>query len=404
MLHPISCLSSYLLISHISDTHLGYSQFNLQEREEDVYEVFEEAINKSISEHAEIVILAGDIFHTPKPNGLSIIKLANELKKLRERSIPVFFILGEHDINRMQDVPVPYVFHNLRLATRLKENQPIRHGNVTIFGFNKERKSNIEALLNQFKITEHLAKQQKEGGEKGRKIKNILVLHQGLADFNSFAGELNSTDLPKGIDYYAMGHYHDHVEKKFYYLDGLVSYPGSLDLTPSEGIKQVDKGFFLTDMSAQEVKTNWVKIDRRRLQFAQQINYNSISDELAGIIKRANSCPKKPVVMLKIAGKQIDSKVVAAHLVKLNDSCLHYVWQPIDEQASSALIYDGKPVDIDRELKRLTKEALKSEDLVSLAINEILPLAGRGDASATLDVLWKIYNDIKTADIRRTEK
>jgi len=385
-----------LLISHISDIHLGYSQFNLQEREEDIYEIFEEAVDKSIGEHAEIIILAGDIFHTPRPSGASIIKLANQLKKLKERSIPVYFILGEHDINRMQDVPVPYVFHNLRLATRLKENQPIRYGNITIFGFDKERKTNIESLLQQFKTTEHLAKQQKEV-DGGKSNKNILVLHQGLADFNRFAGELNSTDLPKGIDYYAMGHYHDHLEKRFDYLDGLISYPGSIDLSPSEGIKEVEKGFFLTDMSAQEVTTNWVRLEKRRAQFAIDVNYESIADELVDIIKKAMGYEKKPIVMLKISGKQIDSKLVATQLVRLNSSCLHYVWQPIEQQqsSSSSLSYDGKPVDIDSELKRLAEEALKSEGLASLAINDILPLAGSGDASATLDILWKIYNDTK---------
>jgi exonuclease SbcD len=384
-----------LLISHISDIHLGYSQFNLQEREEDIYEIFEEAIDKSIEEHAEIIILAGDIFHTPRPSGASIIKLANQLKKLKEMAIPVYFILGEHDINRMQDVPVPYVFHNLRLAIRLKENQPIRYGNITIFGFDKERKTNIESLLQQFKTTEQLAKQQK-GADGAKNNKNILVLHQGLADFNRFAGELNSTDLPKGIDYYAMGHYHDHIEKRFDYLDGLISYPGSIDLSPSEGIKEVEKGFFLTDMSAQEVTTNWVKLEKRRAQFAADINYESIADELLGIIKKTMGYKKKPIAMLKISGKQIDSKVVATQLVKLNNSCLHYVWQPIEQQSSSSpLSYNGKPVDIDSELKRLAKEALKSEGLASLAINDILPLAGSGDASAALDILWKIYNDTK---------
>lgn len=384
-----------MLISHISDIHLGYSQFNLQEREEDIYEIFEEAIDKSIEEHAEIIILAGDIFHTPRPSGASIIKLANQLKKLKEMAIPVYFILGEHDINRMQDVPVPYVFHNLRLATRLKENQPIRYGNITIFGFDKERKTNIESLLQQFKTTEQLAKQQK-GADGAKNNKNILVLHQGLADFNRFAGELNSTDLPKGIDYYAMGHYHDHIEKRFDYLDGLISYPGSIDLSPSEGIKEVEKGFFLTDMSAQEVTTNWVKLEKRRAQFAADINYESIADELLGIIKKTMGYKKKPIAMLKISGKQIDSKVVATQLVKLNNSCLHYVWQPIEQQSSSSpLSYNGKPVDIDSELKRLAKEALKSEGLASLAINDILPLAGSRDASAALDILWKIYNDTK---------
>ena len=384
-----------MLISHISDIHLGYSQFNLQEREEDIYEVFEEAIDKSISEHAELVILAGDIFHTPRPNGSSIIKLANQLKKLKEKSIPVYFILGEHDINRMQDIPIPYVFHNLGLATRLKENEPRLHDNIAIFGFNKERKSNIESIFQQFKITEKIAKQKKENTTGGRNIKNILVLHQGLTDFNNFAGELNSTDLPRGIDYYAMGHYHDHIEKRFDYLDGLISYPGSIDLTPSEGIKQVEKGFFLTDISSQEVKTNWVKLDKRRLQLVFKVNYKSIAEELYDVINETKSHDKKPVVMLKILGKQIDSKVVASQLLKLNDSCLHYMWKPIEEQGSSPLVYDERPVDIDNELERLVKEVLKSDHLASLVLNEILPMAGRGDASATLDFLWKAYNNTK---------
>jgi exonuclease SbcD len=387
-----------LLISHISDIHLGYSQFNLQEREEDMYEVFEEAIDKSISEHAQLIILAGDIFHTPRPNGSSIIKLANQLKKLKEKSIPVYFILGEHDINRMQDIPIPYVFHNLGLATRLKENEPRVHDNVAIFGFNKERKSNIESMLQQFKMTEKKAKQSKESSNGGRSIKNILVLHQGLTDFNSFAGELNSTDLPRGIDYYAMGHYHDHIEKRFDYLDGLISYPGSIDLTPSEGIKQVEKGFFLTDMSSQEVETNWVKLDKRRSQLVFKVSYKSIAEDLNGIIKETRNYDKKPVVMLKILGKQIDSKVVASQLLKLNDSSLHYMWKPIEEQGSSPLVYDEKPVDIDNELERLIKDVLKSDYLASLALNEILPMAGRGDASATLDFLWKAYNNSKQQD------
>ena len=383
-----------MLISHISDIHLGYSQFNLQEREEDIYEVFEEVIDKSISEHADVVILAGDIFHTPRPSGSSIIKLANELKRLKEKSIPVFFVLGEHDINRLQDVPVPYVFHNLRLATRLKENQPLQYGNITIFGFDKERKSNIQNLLEQFKITQELAKRQKKDAGVPNN-KNILVLHQGLTDFNKFAGELNSADLPKAFDYYAMGHYHDHIEKKFDFLDGLISYPGSLDLTPSEGIKEVNKGFCLTDTSGQEIRTNWIKLEKRRPQFSVKVNYKSLEADLEDIIKKTRNYEKKPIISLKIAGKEIDSKTIASQLVKLNYSCLHYIWQPLEEYTTTPLTYDEKPFDIDNELQKLAAEALKSEYLASLAIKEILPLAGRGDSKATLDLLWKIYNDIK---------
>ena len=85
-----------------------------------------------------------------------------------------------------------------------------------------------------------------------------MCSHQGLADFNKFAGEVNSTDLPAGFNYYALGHYHDHHEKRFDFLGGPLAYPGSIDLTPSEGIKEADKGLILTDMSGEEPSTQWV--------------------------------------------------------------------------------------------------------------------------------------------------
>jgi DNA repair exonuclease SbcCD nuclease subunit len=58
-----------LLVAHMSVTHLGHYQFGLYEREKDMYKTFEEAIDKSILEHARLVILAGDLFHMPRPNG-----------------------------------------------------------------------------------------------------------------------------------------------------------------------------------------------------------------------------------------------------------------------------------------------------------------------------------------------
>ncbi|TLY03160.1 MAG: hypothetical protein E6K92_04970 [Thaumarchaeota archaeon] len=57
-----------MLISHISDLHLGYAQFGLEEREEDVYQIFHEAIDTSIKEGVSLVILAGDLFHNPRPS------------------------------------------------------------------------------------------------------------------------------------------------------------------------------------------------------------------------------------------------------------------------------------------------------------------------------------------------
>ena len=384
-----------MLISHISDIHLGYSQFNLVERERDIYDAFGEAVDRSISEHADLVLLAGDIFHTPRPSGSSIVKLAEELKKFREANIPVFFILGEHDISRMKDTPVPYLFHNMKLAKRLEDKQPIRVGKLALFGFNKERRSNMDNLLHKFQTAQKLAKQQRETYDS----KNILVLHQGLLEFNQFAGELSCIDLPRGFDYYAMGHYHDHIEETFNDIKGaeqtgLIAYPGSLDLTPSEGLKDIEKGFFLTDMSGDEPMANWIKLENRRPVLTWETNYKALRDEISALIESAQSCKKMPIIVLKILGEKINSKVVATDLTRLNASCLHYVWHIVEKNDSSQ-IYDAKPIDIDGELYRLTRETLDSEELASFAINEILPVASTGDLQTVLDIVWKAYNNKK---------
>ena len=370
-----------MLVAHISDLHLGYSQFNLEEREEDVYQTFHEAIEISIKEGARLVILAGDIFHTPRPNGKAVITLANALKKLKEKQIPVGFILGEHDISRLRDVAFANIFGNLGLARRLRLDEPLIVDGLAVFGANKERRSNVDSLVMQLQQAGKTA--ERHSGKK------MLVLHQGLYDFNKFAGEMNSTDLPANFHYYAMGHYHDHIEKRFEHLGGPLVYPGSLDLTPSEGIKEVEKGFALVDMSGEEASVNWVPLHRRP-QFKATIDYNRMAEGIEGIVSKAKSLAKKPVVRVEIAGADIDSRVIAANLVRLNETCLHYVWQPL-EQEMPVEVYDERPADLDAELLRLSKEALGSDELAHFAINDLLAPAAAGDAGAALEIAWEAF-------------
>jgi DNA repair exonuclease SbcCD nuclease subunit len=219
-------------------------------------------------------------------------------------------------------------------------------------------------------------------------------------EFNKFAGELSARDLPKGFDYYAMGHYHDHLEETFSSLaggehTGLIAYPGSLDLTPSDGLKDVEKGFFLTDMSAHEPRVDWIKLEHRRQLITSDINYKTMQDELLALIKNTQSFKRKPIVVLKILGEKINPKIVATSLMKLNDSCLHYVWHAAESLNSAPEIYQGRPVDIEVELYRLTKETLDSDELAAFAIEEILPAASTGDSRLTLDIVWNVYSSSK---------
>ena len=45
-----------MLFSHISDTHLGLVQYNSEERENDIYDAFNQTIDISIKDHVDFVI------------------------------------------------------------------------------------------------------------------------------------------------------------------------------------------------------------------------------------------------------------------------------------------------------------------------------------------------------------
>lgn len=367
-----------LLVSHISDIHLGYAQFNLQEREEDLYKVFEETIDISIKDHVDVMIISGDIFHNPKPNGASIIKLARELKKLKELSIPVYFILGEHDISRTNDVPIPFLFHNLGLARRLRSDQPIKFKDMLIYGFNKERRSNIDnGLLKPFKLLEQTLKNDADRFSiENKKLRKVLVLHQGLYEFNKFAGEIFSKDLPLGFDYYAMGHYHDHLEKRFPELcGGLVAYPGSIDLGHNEPISDVEKGFLIVDLSnnSENVSTQWIKLENRRPQMSVLVNYSDIKNEITSLIENVKISNKKPVLNLKIKGTDINPKFLLGELSVLSNYFLYYSWNSIDSELDpTKSSFDlSKDFNIDEEMSKLILKTLKSDTLTDLAMDII---------------------------------
>ncbi len=190
-----------MLFSHISDTHLGLVQYDSNEREQDVYDVFNQAIDISVRDHVDFVIFAGDIFHMPNPNGRAIIQMANGLKRLKENNIDSFFILGEHDISRIRTTPVPYVYHNLGFSKYIGNGKPIEYKGIMLAGLDKIRKTEMTQYEETFSNLDKSV--EKFSGHK------ILVLHQGITEFNKFAGELQSTDLPKNFTYYAMGHLHD---------------------------------------------------------------------------------------------------------------------------------------------------------------------------------------------------
>ena len=383
-----------MLFSHIADTHLGLVQYGSNEREEDVYDVFNQAIDISIKDKVDFVIFAGDIFHEPNPSGRAIIQMANGLKKLKKNKIDSFFVLGEHDQSRIRGTPVPYIYHNLDFSKYIGDGVPIPYKGVMLAGLDKRRKSEIDdyekIFLNLDKSAENEFKETKH---------KILVSHQGIAEFHKFAGDLQSTDLPKNFTYYAMGHLHDKDIKEFNHLKGPIAYPGSTELTTSEGIKNVKKGFFEVDISGDKAIPKWIELDRRH-QFSFDTEYKELTKTIDKIIEQISDLTKKPIIQVKIQGKDIDPDYVQAQIGRLNSLTLECKWKIITKQAPDSSVFLDRPNEIEDEIFRLSVNALGSEQDANFAIKELLPALSTDATDQALEIILEDYKKFKEGEAK----
>ena len=376
-----------MLFSHISDTHLGLVQYGSNEREQDVYDAFNQAIDISIKDQVDFVIFAGDIFENPKPNGNAILQMANALKRLKENNIDSFFILGEHDVSNIKHQnPVPYIYHNLGFSKYIGNGKPIEYKGIMLVGFDKIRPP--EMAQNEERFSDVDKSVEKFSGHK------ILVLHQGITEFNKFAGELQSTDLPKNFTYYAMGHLHDKDMKQFNHLKGPIVYPGSIELTTSEGIKDIKKGFFEVDISGNEAIPKWVELDTRP-QFSFKVEYKELTKAVDEITEKISSLTKKPVIEVKIQGEDIEIDHIQAQIARLSSSTIRCFWKIETKQISDSSVFLDRPNEIEDEILKLSIKALDSEQDANFAINELLPKLSKDQTEQGLEIIIENYEKFK---------
>jgi DNA repair protein SbcD/Mre11 len=96
---------------HLSDLHLGFRQYQrltptgINQREADVGAAFKRAIDKTIALRPDLVVVAGDVFHTVRPSNPAIVLAFGEFSKLR-RALPdarVVIVGGNHDQPRSSE-------------------------------------------------------------------------------------------------------------------------------------------------------------------------------------------------------------------------------------------------------------------------------------------------------------
>ncbi len=289
--------------AHLADTHLGYRQFGLVEREKDFYEVFEKVIDRIIEEKVDFVIHSGDLFETARPSPNALLVFQKGLLKLRGAGIPMYAIAGNHDmVMRKGAIPPQVIFKRLGLKVISPINTHYTHGDIFIAGLPYYPSSQVKVLKSK------LADLSKRAAEYE---KSILVLHQGIDKYFGYNYELEIGDIPDNFNYYALGHIHNYINDSF--GKGRLVYPGSTEIWKTNEVKDYNengKGFILVDFSSQKIHTKRVKIDASREFIHRALDYNSLESGIAGIKELIQNFDKKPILNLEINNVESDTGIV----------------------------------------------------------------------------------------------
>jgi len=296
--------------AHIADTHLGYRQYGLFEREIDFYHHYTLIIDKIIEEKADFVIHSGDLFESSRPPTKALLTAQENFLKLKEEKIPVYAIAGNHDIVMRKNALPPQVLYK-KFGVKLigPKNPYFDHDGIFIGGSPYRSKYHSKSLLKSIESLENESKRYK---------KKIIVLHQSIDKYLPFEFELKIGDLPTSFNYYALGHLHARILEDF--GEGKLAYPGCPEIWRMDEIgnyRKRGKGFNLVDMEEDipAVEEFKIKVSRKILQ--RRIKYSNFDNEIKQLKDLILKMDKKPIVELVIEGKSYNRSLVHENLNKL---------------------------------------------------------------------------------------
>ena len=197
-------------IIHTGDLHLGMTFKSLGEKSKlhrrDCQDVFSNIIDLTIKEKADALLIAGDLFDEPNPSKSIVSFVIDELKRLKEKNIPVFIISGNHDPYTKDSLWFSYTFPSNVIIFDSSSLDPKSVGNLEIYGL--AYTNNTKEPLKGFKA------------EKSDKFK-IGLVHGSTTNIKedddpeySYRPITKEQIDSSGLDYIALGHFHDLLEVK----------------------------------------------------------------------------------------------------------------------------------------------------------------------------------------------
>jgi len=298
-------------IAHISDTHLGFRQYGLPEREDDFTNSFVQAFDKIVELKPDLIIHTGDLFESSHPPTRALKVAMEVLSKVSEKKIPIYILPGTHDLPKtasMVESPTSLLtfingVYDFGLMERqnFTVSQKIDGQTLTICG--------VPYSIDPTKLREHICKM------KAPKGNCILLFHEGLKEvFPEF--EISIKDLPEGFSYYGLGHLHTHHVFKHPKSGAPISYPGSTEVTDFSEVDQ-EKGFNLIEIDGKEIKVEFVKLHPIR-KFVDLPCIGCTDKDSEVIVTEAISTIKKHTKEGNIARLNFDGKMALGKMAAMN--------------------------------------------------------------------------------------
>ncbi len=201
-----------LKLAHLADLHLGFRQYDRQtprggnQREVDVAEAFRRAVDDLLEQRPDLILLAGDIFHSVRPTNPAILFLFQQLHRLRTGlpESPIVMIAGEHDTPRSVETGTI-----LRLYEALGVDVVVDEAKHLTFS---KLDCSVLAVPHQAAMQPDRPALRPSRGS----TLNVLLVHGNLPGVGEQRGTveyggalLEQHDLaPAQWDYVALGHYH----------------------------------------------------------------------------------------------------------------------------------------------------------------------------------------------------
>jgi len=382
-------------IAHLADTHLGYKQYNLDEREQDLYDVLDETADKVLKERVDILIHSGDLFESARPTTRAYYEFKKFLSKL-DGKIKIFTILGDHDTPKRRGMPPHMLFEDrieiLGITGADHRILRIDGEEVLIAGISHFGRRYRDLLIQELEKLDSLA---------AKYTTSILMLHQAIEKFftREEVFELRLDEVPRNFRYCAMGHLHTRVRAS--HGDGELAYSGSTEIIRRDeivGWEKHGKGCHIIDIDDEKIQINEFNAESIRPQMQVKLHYSNFQNDLETLVNSIQKSTKLPIVHANVEGKEIDRQYVYQALTEaLADKALQI--RPEINEAHERQLEEIKPGSFN--INQILKEYLKDETTAELGY-ELFKLLRYGEVEEAKKVAEEYFSkEEKNTDIKK---